>query len=287
MLQEELLKQIRLIDLKVRRQVESSLQGSYHTLFKGHGLEFQEVREYVEGEDVRLMDWNVTARMGRPFVRVYREERELTVMVVVDVSASTLFGRAWSGREVAATLGAALAFSAIRNNDKAGLILFSDRIEGYIPPRRGRNHLLTIIRALLTTPAKGRRTDPDIPFRFINKAMKKKSLLFFLSDMQFGPLPDSAAVAARRHEIVPVAIFDRMSYAPERNAFVRTRDPESGMARVLDLSVSAEGRWDHVRKEKEDAFKRIGSLPIWIENQAEFINDLVLGFKKMQRKGAR
>lgn len=287
MLQEELLKQIRLIDLKVRKQVESSLQGAYHTLFKGHGLEFQEVREYVEGEDVRLMDWNVTARMGRPFVRVYREERELTVMVVVDISASTLFGRAWSGREVAATLGAALAFSAIRNNDKAGLMLFSDRIEEYIPPRRGRNHLLTIIRALLTAPAKGRRTDPDVPFRFINKALKKKSLLFFLSDMYFGPLPDSAAVAARRHEIVPVGIFDRMSYAPERNAFVRARDPESGASRVLDLTAAADGRWRGFKKEKDDAFKRLGTTPIWVENRFDFINDLVAGFKKMQRKAER
>ncbi len=287
MLQEELLRQIRLIDLKVRKQVESSLQGAYHTLFKGHGLEFQEVREYTEGEDARLMDWNVTARMGKPFVRVYREERELTVMVAVDISASTRFGRAWSGREVMATLGAALAFSAIRNSDKAGLILFSDRIEEYIPPRRGRNHLLTIIRALLTTPARGRRTDPDVPFRFINKAMKKKSLLFFLSDMYFGTLPDSASIAARRHEIVPVGVFDKMSYEAEKSAFIRVKDPESGATRVLDFSDAADHRWWNFKKEKDDAFKRLGATPIWVENRSDFINDLVLGFKKMERSSAR
>ncbi len=287
MLQEELLKQIRLIDIKVRRQVESSLQGSYHSLFKGHGIEFQEVREYAEGEDARLIDWNVTARMAKPFVRVYREERELTVLVIVDISASTRFGRTWSAREVMATLGAALAFSAIRNGDKAGLLLFSDRIEEYIPPRRGRNHLLTIIRSLLATPPRGRGTDPDIPFRFVTQALKKRSLFFFLSDMHFGDLPESASLTARRHDIVPIAVFDRMTYEARRIGAVRVRDPESSAVRVVDLSEAAEIRWRRFRDEKDDAFRRLGASPIWVENQQDFINDLILGFRRMERKATR
>jgi len=287
MLQEELLKQIRLIDLKVRRQVESSLQGAYHSLFKGQGLEFQEVREYTDGEDARLIDWNVTARMVRPFVRVYREERELTVLVTVDISASTCFGRMWSGREVMATLGAALAFSAIRNGDKAGLLLFSDRIEEYIPPRRGRNHLLTIIRALLATPAQGRHTDPDISFRFISKALKKRSLLFFLSDMYFGDLPQSAFLTAQRHEIVSIAVFDRMLFEPQPHATIQVRNPEEGGIRLADFSHAGVAYWRKWREERAHAFQRLGSPLIWVENKQDFINDLVLGFKRMERTVAR
>ncbi len=287
MLQEELLKQIRLIDLRVRRQVESSLQGSYHSLFKGHGLEFQEVREYADGEDARLIDWNVTARMAKPFVRVYREERELTVLVIVDISASTRSGRAWSAREVMATLGAALAFSAIRNGDKAGLLLFSDRIEEYIPPRRGRNHLLTIIRALLATTPHGKETHPDVAFRFVTKALKKRSLLFFLSDMQFPGLPESAALAVRRHEMIPIAVFDRLDYDTFPWGAVRVRDPERNGSRIVDFAAAAASSWQRFREDKNDAFRRLDAPPLWVENRPDFINDLVVGFKRLARERRR
>jgi len=287
MLQEELLRQIRLIDIKVRRQVESSLQGSYHSLFKGHGLEFQEVREYLPGEDARLIDWNVTARMAKPFVRVYREERELTVLLIVDISASTRFGRAWSGREVMATIGAALAFSAIRNGDKAGLLLFSDRIEEYIPPRRGRNHLLTIIRALLATAPQGKGTDPDVAFRFVTKALKKRSLLFFLSDMHFPVLPESAALAVRRHEMIPIGVFDRLGHDSFPFGAVRVRDPERGETGIIDLASAAREAWNRFRAEKDEAFRRLNTPSLWIENHPDFINDLVGGFRRLARERRR
>ncbi len=283
MLQEELLKKIRLIELNVRRNVDTFMQGAYNTLFKGHGLEFQEVREYTEGEDVRMMDWNVTARTGKPHIRVYREERELTVMIAVDISGSSRFGRSWSGREVMATLAAAIAFSATRNNDKAGLILFSDRVECYLPPKRGRNHLLALIRTLLTAQPQGHRTDPDTACRFISQMLKKKSLAFFLSDMQFDELPRSLATIARRHEIVPVGVYDRTQYEKTDWGAVRVIDPETGKTAVLDFAAARERVWQSFKASREAAFKRLKMQPIWVENKEDFINDLILGFKRMER----
>ncbi|MGI6393434.1 MAG: DUF58 domain-containing protein [bacterium] len=163
MLTEELLKKVRYIELNVKKKVDDYLQGAYHTLFKGQGLEFQEVREYTENDDARLIDWNVTARTGKPFIKVFREERELTVIIVADVSGSTLYGQSYGLREVMATVAAAISFSAIKNSDKVGLLLFSDSIEEYIPPRRGRNHLLTVIRALLAAKPSGKKNRSRCP----------------------------------------------------------------------------------------------------------------------------
>ncbi len=283
MIQEELLKKIRHIELKVKSKVDSYLQGAYHTLFKGHGLEFQEVREYTESDDSRRIDWNVTARMGKPFVKLYREERELTVILVADISGSTTFGRAYSAREVLATLSAAIAFSAIRNNDKVGLLLFSDRIEEFIPPRRGRNHLLTVIRSLLTATPHGKRTVPEAAFSFLNKVQKKKALVFFLSDMLFEHPGPSLAISRRRHEIIPVATWDRSSYAPFGKGDVRVMDPETGEVRIVPIDSSTEGRWDRFTHRTEEVFRRLKMKPIWVENREDFINDLILGFRKMER----
>ncbi len=283
MIQEELLQKIRYIELKVRKKVESYLQGAYHTLFKGHGLEFQEVREYAEGDDARLIDWNVTARMNKPFIRLYREERELTVMLLVDVSASTLFGRSYSCQEIMATLAAAISFSAIRNNDKVGVILFSDRVEEYIPPRRGRNHLLTVIRSLLTTEPHGVKTDPEAAFQFLNKVMKKKCLIFFLSDMLFPEIPPTLGAAVRRHEIIPLGVYDKAQFASSGNGFMRIKNPETGASEIIDLSNSSEKLWNNFTEARNEAFKRLKMNPLWIENKEDFINDLVIGFKKMEK----
>lgn len=283
MLQEELLKKVRYIELKVRKKVDSYLQGAYHTLFKGTGLEFQEVREYQEGDDARMMDWNVTARMGKPFIRLYREERELTVMLVVDISGSTVYGGSYSAREVMATLAAAIAFSAIKNNDKVGLLLFSDKVEQYIPPRRGRNNLLTVIRALLTASPQGTKTDPEQAFYFLNKVVKKKTLVFFISDMFFETMPQAMNITQRRHEVIPVAVYNRAHFEPAKESFVRVRDPESGETKILDFSEAREVFWNKFRQDKDDKFRRLRMRPIWVENKDDFINDLILGFKKMER----
>ncbi len=283
MLNEELLKKIRLIELNVRKKVDNYLQGSYHTLFKGQGLEFQEVREYTDSDDARMIDWNVTARMNKPFIKLFREERELTVMIVADISGSTLFGMSYSVQEVMATIAAALTFSAIKNNDKVGLLLFSDRVEEYIPPRRGKNHLLTVIRALMTAKPVGNKTDTDVPFRFLNKVMKRKTLTFFLSDMFFGEFPDSLRVAASKHEIVPVGVMNDQSYGTMIKGAVNVVDPESGKKQLLDFSRQDDRKFSEFVEEKEDSFKRLGLRPIWIRNRENFMDDLVNGFRKMSR----
>jgi len=284
MIQEEVLKKIRYIELKAKKKVDSYLQGAYHTLFKGQGLEFQEVREYTEGDDARLIDWNVTARMGKPFVKLFHEERELTVIIMVDISGSTRYGRSYSGREVMATISAALAFSAIKNSDKVGLLLFSDHIEEYIPPRRGRNHLLTVIRTLLTKKPEKSGTNPEEVFSYLNKAIKKKALIFFLSDMFFDSIPQSLKSTQRRHEVVPIGIFDKSQFASDKSGFIRVKDPESGKMEILDFSNSGEYFWNKFKDEKEQELKRMKLEPIWIENREEFINDLIIGFRKMEKR---
>lgn len=283
MLNKELLKKIRLIELNVRKKVDNYLQGSYHTLFKGQGLEFQEVREYTESDDARMIDWNVTARMNRPFVKLFREERELTVMVVADISGSTVFGMSYSVQEVMATIAAALTFSAIKNNDKVGLLLFSDRMEEYIPPRRGKNHLLTVIRALMTAKPVGNKTDIDVPFRFLNKVMKRKTLIFFLSDMFFRSFPDSFRIAASKHEMVPVGVVNDLSYDSVIEGAVNVMDPETGKRELLDFSRKDGSKFKKFVLEKEDSFKRLGLRPLWIRNRDNFMDDLVNGFRKMSR----
>ncbi len=283
MIQEELLSKIRRIELKARKKVDSYLQGAYHTLFKGQGLEFEEVREYLPEDDARRIDWNVTARMGRPFLKLYKEERELTVMIVADVSASTLTGRLFSQREVLATLSASLAFSAIKNSDKAGLLLFSDEVEEYVPPRKGRNHLLTVIRSLLTTNPKSKKTNPETAFYFLNKVLKKKALVFFISDMLFDKFPDSLAIASRRHEIIPIGVFDKMIYS-DFSGIIRVENPETNKEEILDFSIENKRKWQQFTTKNEQKFKKLGLKPFWIENKEDFINDLILGFKKMGRQ---
>ncbi len=284
MLQEELLSRIRRIEIQARRSVDSYLQGAYHTLFKGQGLEFQEVREYTQDDDARRIDWNVTARMNKPFVKLFREERELTVMLVVDVSGSTLFGRTLSGREVLATLAASVAFSAIRNGDKAGLLLFSDGVEEYIPPRRGRNHLLHIIRSLLTFEPRSLQSNPDEAMRFYSQVVRRKSLLFFISDMLFGPLPESFTVVARKHEVIPVGLYDAAYFRPVIRGSVRVEDPETGAVTLINASQATEERWHRFVEQRNSEFARLRLAPLWIENKEKFINDFILGFRKIKRR---
>lgn len=287
MLQEELLSRIRRIEIQARRSVDSYLQGAYHTLFKGQGLEFQEVREYTDDDDARRIDWNVTARMNKPFVKIFREERELTVMLVVDISRSTIFGKSLSGREVMATLAASIAFSAIRNGDKAGLLLFSNRVEEYIPPRRGRNHLLHIIRTLLTAESQEQTTNPDEAIRFYTQILRKKSLMFFVSDMFFGPLPDSFKIASRKHEIIPIALYDAAYQKVFSRGAIRVEDPETGKIELIDAGKDSKEAWNRFVETKNSEFARLRLSPLWIENKDKFINDLILGFRKMEKRGRR
>src|SRR6267142_4556431 len=205
----EILKKIRRIELRTRRLVMSSFSGRYHSVFKGRGMNFEEVREYTPGDEIRSIDWNVTARLGSPFVKKFTEERELTVMLIVDVSASGNFGStSQSKRELAAEVACLLAFSAIRNNDKVGLLLFTDRVELFIPPKKGRSHTLRIIREILFFQPQGRGTEPRLALDYLNKIVTRRAVVFFISDFQAPDFSRALAVSGQRHDFIAVHIQD-------------------------------------------------------------------------------
>jgi uncharacterized protein (DUF58 family) len=206
---QEILKKIRSLEIKTRGLVETAFAGDYHSVFKGRGMNFEDVREYQPGDEIRSIDWNVTARLGSPFVKKFTEERELTVMLIVDVSASGNFGStSQSKRELAAEVACLLAFSAIRNNDKVGLLLFSDRLELFITPKKGRSHTLRIIREILFFEPAGRGTDAAAALRHLNKIVTRRAVVFLISDFQAQDFSRELAVTARRHDLIALRVQD-------------------------------------------------------------------------------
>lgn len=238
MIPPEVLRKVRRIQIRTRRLVQDVFGGEYHSVFKGQGMEFDEVREYVPGDDVRSIDWNVTARMGHPYIKKFVEERELTVMIALDVSASNLFGtRDRLKRDLLAELAAVLAYSAALNHDRAGLLLFSDRVERYIPPRKSPGHVLRVIReALYHSPRHpGSAIRPAL--EFLSRVAHRRCVCFVLSDFQFTEPADRAwSLAARRHDLIAVAASDRREQAWPDAGLVRWQDVETGEVRLVDTS---------------------------------------------------
>src|SRR3989440_5008262 len=210
----EILKKIRTLEIKTKGLVETAFAGDYHSVFKGRGMNFEDVREYQPGDEIRAIDWNVTARLGSPFVKKFTEERELTVMLIVDVSASGSFGStSQSKRELAAEVACLLAFSAIRNNDKVGLLLFSDRLELFIAPKKGRSHTLRIIREILYFEPAGRGTDAAAALDHLNRIVTRRAVVFLISDFQVQDFARELAVTARRHDLIAIRIQDQRENA--------------------------------------------------------------------------
>ncbi len=240
MIPREILKQVRRIELSTRGLVNDVLSGEYHSVFKGRGMNFAEVREYQYGDDIRTIDWNVTARSGSPFVKIHEEERELTVMLVVDLSASGEFGtRGRFKGEVAVEICALLAFSAIKNNDKVGLIIFTDRVEKFVPPRKGRRHVLRVLRELLYHRPEGKGTDIAAALEYLNRVQRKRAVTFLVSDFQDDGFEKPLAVAGRRHDLVAVRLRDvRESELPSLG-IVAMEDPETGARLMVDTSRPA------------------------------------------------
>ncbi|HUE36196.1 MAG TPA: DUF58 domain-containing protein [Candidatus Acidoferrum sp.] len=260
MIPREILKKIRQIEIRTNRLVTESLAGAYHSVFKGQGMNFDEVREYQPGDDVRTIDWNVTARMNHPFIKKFVEERELTLMLVVDVSGSGLFGsRAQSKRELAAEIASVLAFSAIRNNDKAGLLLFTDEVEKFIPPRKGRGHVLRVIREVLYFEPKRRGTDLINALEFMGRVLPHRSIAVVVSDFQTPqssgalPLPVQTALrmANRRHDVVTVQISDRYEMELPSLGRLTLEDAETG--EILEINTAVPGSRDAfaLRRQKQ------------------------------------
>lgn len=225
----EILKKIRTLEIKTRGLVETAFAGDYHSVFKGRGMNFEDVREYQPGDEIRSIDWNVTARMGTAFVKKFTEERELTVMLVVDVSASGDFGSTTqSKRELAAEVACLLAFSAIRNNDKVGLILFTDRVELFIPPKKGRSHTLRLIREILFFQPQGRGTEPALALDYLNKIVTRRAVIFFISDFQAPDFSRALAVSGQRHDFVAIYINDEREKAFPNIGIITLEDAETG-----------------------------------------------------------
>ena len=240
MIPREILKQVRRIEITTRGLVNEVFSGEYHSVFKGRGMSFAEVREYAWGDDIRGIDWNVTARTGSPHVKVFEEERELTVMLVVDASASSGFGtRDRMKSELAAELCAVLAFSAIKNNDKVGLILFTDRIERFVPPRKGRRHALRVLRELLYHPTEGKGTDLADALEYLARVIRRRAVVFLASDFLASGHERALAVAAQRHDLVAIRVGDLREDEVPPIGFVEFEDPETGARTMVNTSARA------------------------------------------------
>jgi len=239
----EILHKIRRLELRTRRLVESSFAGQYQSVFKGRGMNFEEGRPYTPGDEIRAIDWNVTARAGEPYIKKFTEEREMTVMIVLDVSASGNFGSVeQSKRELAAEVAAILAFSAIHNNDKVGLLLFSDRVELLIPPKKGRHHILRLIREMLYFQPKGSGTDLSAALEYMNKLITRRAVVFVISDFLTGDFSRPLTVSARRHDMVALPIVDPAEESLPNVGVILLEDPETGDQIEIDTSRHAISR---------------------------------------------
>ena len=259
MIPREILRKVRRIEITTRGLVNEVFSGEYHSVFKGRGMSFAEAREYQYGDDIRNIDWNVTARTGTPHVKVFEEERELTVMLLVDVSASADFGtRERRKSELAAELCGVLSFSAIKNNDKVGLILFSDRIERFVPPRKGRRHALRVLRELLYHPTEGKGTDLGLALEYLARVTRRRAVVFVVSDFADEGFDKPLTIAARRHDLVAVHVGDEREDAVPPMGFVEFEDPETGERRVVNTSSKAfQARYGQAR---EDHRQRLSAL---------------------------
>jgi uncharacterized protein (DUF58 family) len=254
----EILKKIRTLEIKTRGLVDTVFAGNYHSVFKGRGMNFEDVREYQPGDEIRAIDWNVTARLGNAFVKKFTEERELTVMLIVDVSASGNFGSTTqSKRELAAEVACLLAFSAIRNNDKVGLLLFTDRVELFIPPKKGRSHTLRLIREILFFEPAGRGTDPALALDYLNRIVTRRAVVFFISDFQAPDFSHTLAVSGRRHDFIAVHIQDERETVLPNIGIITLEDAETGeQIEINTADRTTRARFNNLADEKERALAR-------------------------------
>jgi len=280
MIPKELLKKIRRIEIRTSHMVNDVLAGQYHSAFKGRGMEFEEVREYRIGDDVRTIDRNVSARYGKPHVKIFREERELTVLLLVDMSRSHDFGTSEQlKRELAAELCATLAFSAIRNNDKVGLICFTDRVEKSLPPRKGANHVLRVIRELLYLEPEGHGTDLAAAFDYLNRTTHRRAVVFLVSDFQATGFEQPLSIARKRHDVIPVAVSDRREMELPNVGLIELVDAETNERIVVDTSSKALRRNFAVRalgesEQRDQLFRRMDMDSIHVRTGESFAEPL-------------
>jgi len=233
----EILKKVKELEIKSKKITQHLFTGEYHSAFKGRGMSFREVREYYPGDDVRFIDWNVSARFSHPFTKLFEEERELSVLLLIDISASSLFGTVQARKKDFVTeIGAVLTFSAISNNDKVGVVFFSDTIEKYIPPKKGKQHALYIVRNLLTTEAKSKGTSLATAIKYLNNSTRQKTIVFILSDFLDDKFEDALRVAEKKHDVIGVKVYDKMDMQLPDVGLLQVGDAETGATQWVDSS---------------------------------------------------
>ncbi len=281
----EILKKVRKIEIKTRKLSDNIFGGEYHSAFKGKGMTFSEVRPYQYGDDIRNIDWNVTARYNETFVKVFEEERELTLMLMVDISGSEFFGSIEQFKnEILIELAATLAFSALQNNDKTGLILFSDQIELYIPPKKGKSHILRIIRELIEFQPISKKTNIANAFEFLNKVVKKKAIVFMLSDFIGEPYQKSLQITAKKHDLTGIRVYDEREASLPNIGIVLSKDAETGKIQYIDTtSKSIRKDYENYYKEKvayfESNFRKSGAGVLSCRLDESYIKKLLGYFK--------
>ncbi len=290
MLTKELLKQVRQIEIRTKGLVNQVFSGEYHSVFKGRGMEFSEVREYQFGDDIRNIDWNVTARFGHPYIKVFEEERELTVMLMVDLSGSLMFGSVSKTKQrIAAELTAILAFSALKNNDKVGLILFTDKIEKFVPPRKGRKHVLRIIREVLSFEPEGKSTNLKGALEYMNSTIKKKSIAFLISDFMDEGYEKILRIVGRKHDLIGIVLDDRREKEMPNIGLVKLADAETGAERWIDTSskrVRSQMIADRKEREKlrNSIFIKSRLDRIEVTTGSNYIQPLVQFFRRREKR---
>ncbi|MBA3286276.1 MAG: DUF58 domain-containing protein [Nitrosopumilus sp.] len=286
----ELLKKVRKIEIKTRGLSNQIFSGEYHSAFKGRGMAFSEVREYQPGDDIRSIDWNVTARFNHTFVKIFEEERELTVMLLVDVSASGDFGsQVQFKKEMMTEICAVLSFSAIQNNDKIGMLFFSDKIEKFIPPKKGKSHILRIIRELIEFTPQHNKTNIAQALRYFTNVIKKRSIAFLISDFMDDNFADALKLAAKKHDIVGIRIYDEREEELPDIGLIKVSDPETGNTHWLDTSSrnirnEYKKNWVENQHKLETTFRRSGVDNVSIRTDRSYVQPLMNLFKRRERR---
>lgn len=285
----DLLKKVRHIEIKARGLSRNIFAGEYHSAFKGRGMAFSEVREYQYGDDMRDIDWNVTARYNRPYIKIFEEERELTVMLMIDVSESLGFGsQSLLKRDIVAEIAATLAFSAIQNNDKIGVIFFTDKVEKFIPPKKGKKHILYIIREILGFQPDGKGTDLNVTLRYLTNAIKKRCTAFLISDfIDAGDYKQAMRIAGRKHDLAAIQVYDKLSTDLVPVGLMKVRDPETGEERWINTSSKKvrdryRAWWLDRQTNMNNAFRQSGVDSVSISTESDYVKSLLQLFK--QRK---
>jgi uncharacterized protein (DUF58 family) len=282
----ELLKKVRKIEIKTRRLSDHIFSGEYHSSFKGRGMTFSEVRQYQFGDDIRSIDWNVTARYHEPFIKVFEEERELTMMLMVDISGSESFGTQQQfKKDILTEISATLAFSAIQNNDKVGLLLFSDEIELFIPPKKGKTHVLRIIRELIEFEPKSKKTDLSFALRYLSNVMKKKAIVFILSDFMDTGYDNALKIVGKKHDVTGIRVYDKFETELPKLGMVPMRDVENGniiLVNTNSKTVRRNYRANYLKTVDyfEDSFTKSGSGVINTRIDESYVKKLLGYFKR-------